>query len=425
MSMGARQIELNIPLSERQQSGTVAFVSEHVAGVAHEMRNLLAIIQLQARMLPKNEPDSPQFRDSLAIVQGQAKRMALLVDNLLAFGDLREPQFETTDVNALVRYTVGLQADLCLADGLQVVVELDEDLPPTQADPFQLEQIFVNLVNNAREALKNSDQPGMLTVSTVRTKSESGAPKIEIRFADNGPGIPPEVMARLFEPFFTTKRRGEGIGLGLVLSDRIAKAHLGRLWVEDAPEGGAAFVLELPVARSAQFEEPETARPQVGLESQPSSTIAPAPISPSLAEESHILVVDDEPAVALAVKGILSKAGFRVTVAESGKEALSALAQDWFDLVVSDLRMPEMDGPRFYELATHQHPHLSQRIIFSTADSGGRQINTFLQNSGCARIGKPFQADELLDLVNKTLQNGEDPTLESVPEGQPWPVKFC
>lgn len=406
MSMSAHQLELNTPLigrphlqDEPQQSGVMAMMGQHIAGVAHEMRNLLAIIQLQARMLPKKQPDTPQFQESLAIVQDQAKRMAYLVDNLLAFGDLREPKMERADVNALLRYVVSLQDELCQADTFQVITNLDADLPQTQADPFQLEQIFVNLINNAREAMTEEQGPRELVISTALAHGKNGgSPRILIRFADNGPGIPPEVMPHVFDPFFTTKKPGEGMGLGLSLCDRIIKAHHGRIWAENASGGGAVFVLELPVLEPVLPAEPAPASPPSKLRANHSKPTS---------EMYRILVVDDEPAMTKMVKEILNQVGFQVSTAGTGYQALSKLEKEHFDLIISDLKMPEMDGQSFYKLVTGRHPHLARRIVFSSGDSSGRRARAFLQEVGCAWISKPFQVEELLHLVDEALRDGE------------------
>lgn len=404
MSTSTHQLELNTALSghthlqdELQQPGVMAMMGQHVAGVAHEMRNLLAIIQLQARMLYQKQPDTPQFQESLAIVQDQAKRMAHLVDNLLAFGDLRKPQMEHADVNALLRYVVSLQADQSYGEPFQVTTNLDANLPQIQADPFQLEQVFVNLINNAREAMTEEQGPRELVISTATAHSRnSDSPKILIRFADNGPGIPPEVMPYVFDPFFTTKKPGKGVGLGLSLCERIIQAHNGRIWAENTSGGGAVFVLELPVLESVQPAEPDQtsppAKPRTDL-SMPTTAIY------------RILVIDDEPAVTKMVKEILGQVGFRVTAARTGYQALSALEEEQIDLIISDLRMPEMDGQSLYRLVVSRHPHLARRIVFSSGDSSGRHARAFLKKVGCAWISKPFQVEELLHLVYRALQD--------------------
>jgi two-component system NtrC family sensor kinase len=400
MNTDTQQTQLNTFAGEwnhrqvKSQPEAMTLMGEHVAGVAHEMRNLLAIIQMQARFLPMQKRDTPGFQDSLTVIQEQARRMAHLVDNLLAFGDSRTPWFEKTDVNALLRYVVDLQADLCRADDFQLVTDLEPSLPLTQADPFQLEQVFVNLIKNAREAATGGNRPGRLTISTTLTNSRNGSPpQIQIRFADNGPGIPAEALPHLFEPFFTTKRFGQGVGLGLSLCEKILRAHQGRIWAENAGGGGAVFILELPVRESTQVDEPE-----------PGQATRP----PLTAGKVRILVVDDEPFIAKTTEEMLSRAGFDVAVASNGRQALEKLAQERIDLIISDLKMPEMDGPRFYELVMSLHPHLQRRIIFSTGDSGGKRARAFLQRVGCAQIHKPFQADVLLRKVYEALLDNGD-----------------
>jgi PAS domain S-box-containing protein len=242
------------PESHRRQSAGMSLIGQHVLSVAHELNNPLTIILLQTRLLHKAVSTTSAVEDSLVTIEDQIQRMARMVDDLLVFAGKRPSRLDTTDVNTLIRQTLDLQS-LIQDPRIQVSTDLSTDVPPTQADPDRLQQVFVNIINNAYQAIAaadGSDRPGRLTVTTAIVHGQNGhVPRIQIRFADNGPGISPEVMPHIFEPFFTTKRSGKGIGLGLSICDQITQEHGGRIWAENNQEGGATFVLELPVVEPA------------------------------------------------------------------------------------------------------------------------------------------------------------------------------
>jgi PAS domain S-box-containing protein len=253
----------------------MALLGQHVSSVAHELNNPLTVILLQTRLL-QNSVLTPQVCSSLETIQGQTKRMLRLVDDLLSFAGSGPLKLETTNVNALIQCTLDL-ANLHQADKVQVIYDLAAHLPTTQADPDRLQQIFENVVRNACQAVETANnsaefaerRPGKVTVTTTLVRGgERHRPRIQIRFADNGPGIPAEVMPHIFEPFFTTKRRNEGTGLGLSICDQIVREHGGRLWAENNEEGGATFILELPVIEPMQQDQGGQAKQSPVRESQ-------------------------------------------------------------------------------------------------------------------------------------------------------------
>ncbi len=235
----------------------MALIGQHLSSVLHELNNPLTLILLQIRLLLKSAAQVPEIGEGLVTIQEQSLRMRRLVDELLAFGYSRPLQLEETDLNSLLRHTLDLQR-LVQEEPVQVIADLSADLPTIQVDPGRLQQVFVNILNNAYQAIAEvhdvtkgaTQKAGKVTVTTALVHNGNGHKSwIQIRFADNGTGIRPEVMPHLFEPFFTTRKMGEGIGLGLSICDRIAREHGGRMWAENNGEGGATFVLELPVIR--------------------------------------------------------------------------------------------------------------------------------------------------------------------------------
>jgi PAS domain S-box-containing protein len=233
--------------AQLRQSEKMAWLGQSTSAVAHELNNPLTAILLQISLLRTIAPLLPRFQESLAVIQQQAQRMVHITDNLLTFAHPVSRRVSATDVNATVQHTLDLQLYQLQGHSIEVITDLAPDLPTTRVDPHELEQVFINLINNARQALMTTEQPGMLVIRTRHAPSQNGdPPHSEVQFIDNGPGIPPEAMPHLFEPFFTTKAPGQGTGLGLAVCDRIVREHGGRIWAQNNPEGGVVFTVELP-----------------------------------------------------------------------------------------------------------------------------------------------------------------------------------
>jgi PAS domain S-box-containing protein len=370
---------------------TPALASQRIASIVHELNNSLSILTLQAQVIHKRGNLSPRAEDSLIAIQDETMRMTTMVDSLRATADPHNVQLRPTDINMLLIQTLELQKPLIDEAGIRLELELDVRLPTTEADPLRLQQVFVNLMNNARQAIEASPGKGKLVIGTQLVDTGDSTPNIQVRFSDNGPGIPSHVMPHIFEPFYTTKT-GNGMGLGLPICQQILEKHDGRIWAEENSSSGAILVLELPVV------EP---RPDEDCESADSGGCHP-----------HILVVDDEPEVAHYVGEFLEQEGFKVTTTTGARKALTLLERTKVDLIISDLSMPQMGGKQFWQRVRESKPDLARRIIFSTGDSSGKRSLAFLRSSGCAWIEKPFQPEELLRLIGERLPSEPDLSLE-------------
>lgn len=319
ISGDARQRRLSVfVLNESQRSQARSGQEEgcaagdhRLASVVHELNNTLTIINFHCQLMSRLDAASPRLGEHLAILQGQVARMKRIVAELQVSSDINGPRLETTDVNAIIRYTLGVQ-ELQLAD-VQVITDLVPDLPHIQANPHRLEQVFINLINNACHALADTEPPRVLWVSTRPVLGENGRPsKIRICFINNGPAIPNDLLTRIFEPFFTTKAPGQGTGLGLTICARIVQEHRGRIWVESQAPNGVAFVIELPACGAAA----DNHLPPPPAALAPEATLAAT--SGSASTGPQVLVVDGGPDVVCSVQQLLRQAGFDVALMPPG-----------------------------------------------------------------------------------------------------------
>ncbi|HKI69131.1 MAG TPA: ATP-binding protein, partial [Verrucomicrobiae bacterium] len=277
----------------------------------------------------------------------------------------------------------------------ELQLELDPSLPETAADADQVQQVLVNLVSNALQALVGGSPPRQVRISTSQANGT-----ICVGVEDNGLGVPPALMKKIFEPFFTTKEVGVGTGLGLSIAHSIMMEHNGKIFCTPSLLGGARFVLEFPLIESPAIEND----PGPVLDSDNDST-----------DGANILVLDDERAIADMLAEILEIIGHKVTVCCSPVRALDLLDSGSFDLVISDFRMPGLNGQQFYEQATERHPSLTQRIIFLTGDVVNESTLAFLKSTGNPHLAKPFNLKKVQEIVTAVLAQEFEPALaESV-----------
>ena len=225
---------------------------------------------------------------------------------------------------------------------------------------------------------------GRLTVVT-----EGTAEGVRISIADEGPGVSPEIQRRIFDPFFTTKEAGEGTGLGLTICYSIIDEHGGRIWLENRSAGGAVFNVELPFGVREE-EEPADAEPPAGAQ--------PASIG-----GKRILVVDDEESIRALLHDILGLNRHVVSLAASGIEAAEQAAREPFDVIITDMKMPGMDGATFYREVRQRDPAQARRMIFITGDTVSPDTRAFLQRVSNLVLSKPFKIGPLRDAIETVL----------------------
>ena len=390
-----RRLEEQLIKSEK-----LSAIGQLVAGVAHEVNNPLTSISGYTQLMLRDASLPSAIREDLQHINTQAERAARIVQNLLMFAREHKPQRMPVDINQVLQSTLTLRAYQLRVDNITVVTDFAPNLPQTVADPHQLQQVFLNLINNAHQAMIERGGKGTLTLRTSveRRVGEGGREETCIRVAvnDTGIGIPPRNLNRIFDPFFTTKPIGQGTGLGLSICFGIIQEHHGRIWAESEVGVGTTMYVELPLDHV--YEPPGIS----SIDSEPASVEAEP-----LPEESNggaaILVVDDEEAVSALLARLLTDLGHRPTTVASGEAALAAIARQSFDLILTDIKMPGMTGFELYQHIKEHNPHLAQRIIFITGDTISASTQARLAQTGSPYIAKPFSIERLEALVKACL----------------------
>jgi two-component system NtrC family sensor kinase len=364
------------------QAEKMAALGQTVSGVAHELNNPLATILSWAERLSERTLDDP-VRRGLETILSEAERAARIVRNLLTFARKRQTTRAMVDVNQVARETLALRAYEQRLTNISVIDALAAGLPQVFADGHQVQQVLLNLIINAEQAMLSANGRGILV---VRTWHDAAQDMVVLEINDDGPGIPDDLQPKIFDPFFTTKEVGKGTGLGLTVAYAIVQEHGGRIRIESRPNAGASFYVEMPVT---------------------GTRLPPTPLRRARTDEAvaggSILVVEDEARLASAVVDALRDAGYLVDHASDGEEALARVNAHAFDLVICDLKMPRVDGKAFYGMLAAAAPGLSKRVIFVTGDVAGTDAEKFLQESGCRWLAKPFRLGDLLRAVREGL----------------------
>jgi two-component system NtrC family sensor kinase len=380
----ARQAQMEI---ERQrealyQNEKLTALGSLLAGVAHELNNPLSVVVAQAMLMEETARDV-RIIGRAKEIRSAAERCARIVRTFLSMARQQTPEQGAVDLNQLIENGLELLGYTLRTTGIDVVKELDSKLPKIWGDADQLHQVVTNLAINAQQAMMDHPLPRRLTVTTG-IDAESGM--VRMTFDDTGPGIPPDMRLRIFDPFFTTKPTGIGTGIGLAVCHGVTESHGGTISVEDAPDEGLRFAVMLPPA---------------GTRDVPVESVAAD--EPANSNGQRVLVVDDEADIASSLADILTLDGLRVDVAESGPAALDCIAGSEYDLILTDLRMPKMDGPDLYRKLEEQYPHLCDRVIVVTGDTLHAAASDFLERTGLPMIEKPFEPSEVSRLVAAAL----------------------
>lgn len=382
-----KSLQLDQAQQQVLQSMKLSALGQLIAGVAHELNNPLTTVLGYSQLLMGKIHDGKMRRELTNIFEG-ARLAAKIVQNLLSFARQEPAEKRLSSLNDILSRVLEMAAYELRASHIEVDTYFASNIPPIMVDANQLQQVFLNLITNARHAMLEQDQPRRLT---LRTFTHGDCVRIEC--SDTGPGIAPEHIGHIFDPFFTTKEEGAGTGLGLSVSYGIVKAHNGHISVESQVGTGTKFVIEFPLD--------ETACVSSVMSSDDVKTPAAYAVT---AASQKILVVDDEGSINDLVTSILTDEGYQVDTAHTAERGLQKLLAQEHALVICDMRMPVMDGKQLYRQVEQTKPHLLSRFIFMTGDVMSESTCTFLAQTHSLYLTKPFTHEVFLETIGRAWQ---------------------
>lgn len=362
------------------QSEKMSAIGQLIAGVAHDLNNPLASVVGFSDLLGEAADVPPRLAEPLAIIRQEAERASSIVKNLLSFARRQEGERQLQSIRPIVESTILLLKNQLMAHKIELTFTAEPGLPEVEVHANQIKQVFVNIINNAAQAIGGTKRSG----GRIEIVAKCWLDGVAVSISDNGPGMPESVAQHVFEPFYSTKAEGEGTGLGLSICHGIVKEHGGSMTVEPGLGTGATFTVELPGGARARISGPVAAVPAE----------TPAAATPG-AEPLRVLVVDDEPHILHYMQATLESWGHTVVLASDGSQALKRALTQPFDLIICDLRMPRLGGREMYQTLAQMHPAVAERMVFATGDTVRGDTLQFLERLGRPFLHKPFKLDEL------------------------------
>jgi two-component system, NtrC family, sensor kinase len=374
------------------QSEKLSGIGEFVAGVAHELNNPLTSVMGFSELLKKADQD-PQHQRYLDMIHKSSLRCQKIVQSLLSFARRHQPERKLSSLNELLEAAAEMLQYQMRTSNIEVITRLDHKLPKVMVDPHQVQQVFLNIINNARQAIESH-----LPKGCVKLTSERYGDRARVIIEDNGPGISEAHLSKVFDPFFTTKEVGKGTGLGLSLCYGIVKEHGGHISVRSKLGSGSAFTIEFPLASEMEHDhenpEPSHSRPSLSFDIETSACEGAG---------KKVLVIDDEEPILHMVREVLTQQGYQVDLALDGETGLKRLKENAYDLTLCDWKMPGLNGQEVYERLRMTNPALSERMIFITGDVINENTRRFLMTSKTVCLTKPFSLSEFRNAVSKAL----------------------
>ena len=412
-------------LAQREK---LAAMGQLASGVAHELNNPLQGVLGYAELMLAAKPAELETEE-LRAIRDNANRAAGIVRNLLTFAGRNANARGWHQINHIVRDAVAGRAGELSAAGIDLRLAAADRLPLVYVDQVRLEDVVVNLVQNAEAAIaarRDGKSPSPIVPPSARgeivvsTRLEHDPDRIILEVADNGSGLKEEDLNRIFDPFFTTQEVGQGTGLGLSMCYGIIRQHGGHITAGNRPIGGALFTVDLPVMTEsvlAATRGPHDADSAswggtpAAAHVPPPNLVAPpeSPFEIVEPDETEVdrsprqrtaLVVDDEESNAALVRRVLSGAGYEVDSTTLSRRALAMIERTAYDCVVSDVKMPELSGQELYGRACQIRPEMARRFIFITGDIDGEDTRQFLTQTRCSYFLKPFNLEKLTAAVD-------------------------
>lgn len=372
-----RDVTVETTLKEQLiQAEKLSSLGEILSGVAHELNNPLTGVIGYCELLHERTQDD-ELRGQFGKINEAALRCKKIIENMLSFARKNKVTRKFSDINEVLRQTVELKRYPLKVDNIEVVMDLDKHLPYTMFDAHMLMQVFLNIINNAHNAMVDKGGSGSLSITS---RYEGG--KIKISIADTGAGVPAANLKKIFDPFFTTREIGKGTGLGLSVSYGIIKEHGGEIYAENSPGEGAIFHIELPISHPENWvieDREETAHQERGRK----------------VSKRKVLIIDDEPMLLDLLKTVIEEIGHEADATSDARYALEKIRRTAYDLILCDMRMPHMDGKDFYRGVEELSPGLQKKIVFSTGDVVNTDTQSFLKQNGARWLEKPFTPTDL------------------------------
>lgn len=370
-----RQLRRQLATSQRTvaRNEKLQALGQLIAGVAHEMANPLTAVVGCASFIATDKT-LEEARRHAATIEEQGQRVTRIVQTLSFFARGRTITRCPVSLNEVARTVIELLRDRLATGEVEVIEALDPALPLVEGDPYELERVVQNLVSNAHDAMVDAHGRGRLTVRTFATGDT-----VRLAVEDDGPGIPRAQVGHVFDAFFTTKG-AKGSGLGLAIARELVTHHRGSLSVESSPGTGTAMTVALPRLQRA-------GSPTSGMTSEGRRTSA------------TILIVDDEPEFGHLLAELLGRRGYETHYVESAAAALERLRDHEFDIILTDLRMPEMSGEDLWRALQRERPALAKRTVFMTGHYATRETAAIVDAIEQPCLTKPFRASELDELL--------------------------
>lgn len=391
-----------------RQAQKMEAIGSLAGGIAHDFNNILAYLLMASESLQNKIPKDHEVREELLQIQTSIERAAALTKQLLAFSRKQRSEPQAVDMNSMITHTQSMLSRL-LGEKFKFNVDLKKTLAKVSIDPVQLEQVLMNLIVNARDAMPNggeiSIETSQVKLDKIPTSPKPISPAAEytvLTVRDNGTGMDAETQKRIFEPFFTTKEVGKGTGLGLSTVFGIVNQSGGHIEVNSEPGKGTEFRVYLPVIGS------EPATPAVEKPRDAAPTPAPAPVKTEKPRGSEtILLVEDQAELRYTMREMLKKCGYNVLSAESVRDAIlvESTHKEEIDILVTDLIMPERNGFELAQVLRTKRPALQVLIMSGYLDN--RLIETKSELFQQHFLHKPFSSDELAKKIRTILDKGK------------------